>query len=136
MSRSVPPGYTGLHSPLRDHWPTQPLVDGRSLELLERWAQLMAVIASRMQQAEQGAAYGQGQADIRTWQRGGDPTSGRLDWGPEQGEQDQDVERPPRIRDPEKTALRKLRDRANDRFAYQLAWLERELREPEQKQAG
>lgn len=134
---TTPLGYVGPHARDRGQWPTQPLVDGRALELLERWAQALAVIAARLDQADHGAAYGKGQADMRTYQRGGDPTTGRLDWGPDVGEWDANgwAGRPPRIADPEKKALCKLRDSALGRLAYDLAWLEREL-DPPREAAG
>src|SRR6266508_192217 len=67
-----PSGYRGPLDPSRDHWPSQPLVDGRAYQLLERWAQYFAILVARLNQAQADAAYGPGQADLRTWQRGGD----------------------------------------------------------------
>ncbi len=61
-----PIGYRGPHDPGRDHWPTQPLVDGRAYQLLERWAQCFAILVARLNQAEADAPYGPGQADLRT----------------------------------------------------------------------
>ncbi|HEX7926476.1 MAG TPA: hypothetical protein VF678_02725 [bacterium] len=136
MSAPLPTGYTPPRLGRQPHWPSQPLVDGRAFDLLERWAQALAMIASAMQQADNGAAYGHGQADMRTYQRGGDPTVGRLDWGPDTGEDDHDgwAGQPPRINDPEKKQLHKLLEAALGRLAYDLAWIERELRPPEQHQ--
>jgi hypothetical protein len=127
-----PAGYRGPHDPQRDHWPSQPLVDGRALQLLERWAQALAILAARLDDAEHGAAYGHGQADLRTWQRGGDPVAGRLDWDPP-GPDDPDRTPPPRIADPEKRRLLKLRDGTFGRLAYDLDWFERQLRPPQQE---
>jgi hypothetical protein len=139
VTRPHPSGYRPPTDPTRDrgHWPTQPLVDGRGYQLLERWALCLAMIAAHLDQAEHSAAYGTGQADMRTYQRGGDPTTGRLDWGPDEGERDPNgwAGRPPRITDPEKKHLHKLLEKALGRLAYDLAWLEREL-EPPRQEAG
>jgi hypothetical protein len=142
-----PPGYRSPTDPGRDHWPSQPLVDGRAFDLLERWAQCFAIIAARLNQAEADAPYGSGQGDIRTYQRGGDPVTGRLDWGPDDGEwQGPWDQRPPRIADTKDRAgdtetklLRKLRDRMCDSLAYDLHRFERELEPPkpqQQREAG
>ncbi len=63
---TLPSGYRSPLDSSRDHWPTQPLVDGRAAALLERWAQCFAILVSRMNQAEADAPYGPGQADLRT----------------------------------------------------------------------
>jgi hypothetical protein len=119
LTRPYPSGYQSPTDPARDrgHWPTQPLVDGRAYELLERWAYAIAVICQAVGRAEMGAAYGTGQADIRTFGYGGDPVLGRL----------AALEWPTHISDPELTLLRNLHRAALGRLDYDLAWLEREL---------
>ncbi len=141
-----PSGYRGPHDQGRDHWPSQPLVDGRAATLLERWAQCFAILVARMNQAEADAPYGSGQGDIRTYQRGGDPVVGRLDWGPDDDQpwRGPAADRPPRIADSrdrtgetETKLLRNLRNRMCDSLAYDLARFERELEPPKpQREAG
>jgi hypothetical protein len=141
-----PPGYRDPLARDRDHWPTQPLVDGRAAALLERWAQCFAILVARLNQAQADAPYGPGQGDIRTYQRGGDPVTGRLDWGPDDGPwHGRPEDRPPTIADTrdrngdtETKLLRQLRDRMCDSLAYDLARFERELDppKPQQREAG
>ncbi len=138
---TLPSGYRGPLDPGRDHWPTQPLVDGRAAALLERWAQCFAILVARLNQAQADAPYGPGQADLRTWQRGGDPVVGHLDWGPDQGPWlGRPEDRPPQIADTrdcngdtETKLLRKLHDRMCDSLAYDLARFQRELDPPKQQ---
>lgn len=114
-----PCGYVGPYAHDRDpgQWPTQPLVDGRAYHLLERWAYHLAVICHAIGQAEMGAAYGVGQADLRTFGYGGDPVLSCL----------ADSVWPTHINDPERRALKKLHTAALGRLTYDLDWLEREL---------
>jgi hypothetical protein len=92
--------------------------DATAYQLIERWAWLFAVIAYATHQAQEGAAYGNGQADIRTLlQRGGDPVLGRL----------ADDTWPTHIRDPELAWLAKLHTSAVGRLGYHADRLERDL---------
>ena len=99
------------------------VIDERYERLMGGWWQAWAQLGKAILAAEQGAAYGPGQQEIRTRQRFGDPTPSRLR-----------LDGPPssvRVRDPDADRLRRLRENALGRLAYHLAWLEHELAPPE-----
>jgi hypothetical protein len=98
-----------------------PVVDERADRLLWDWSEALHQLGKQIIDAERGACYGTGQAEIRTYQRGGDPTPSRLV-----------LDAPaPYVRDEDAKRLRRLREAALHRLGYDLAWLERELRPPE-----
>jgi hypothetical protein len=126
---------------LRLHIPRRP---GTSA-LLERWVHALALLDVRVAQAEDAVAAGRGQADMRTYQRGGDPVAARITPGqamqcadcPYQAACDHGTclhvgeprtgptwQRPPAFTDKDLAHLRSLRDVAHDRLRYDLGWLE------------
>lgn len=98
-----------------------PVFDERASRLLWDWSDALHLLGKQILEAEHGACYGNGQAEVRTRQRFGDPVAGRLD-----------LEAPrPYIRDEDLKRLRRLRESALAKLHYDLSWLQRELAPPQ-----